>query len=350
MSLVIEELERKLKLGFSSKCYLLLSTEPFLLQEARSRIWQHARTQGFSDRQVWEISSQSNWDHIKQHNSFLDVFGKQLLDLRLTESLKADTGNKLQMLVEQLTTQSNAPLVVVSYAQSIKKAQLQSWFQTIASKVTLVVLPVPVNTQLPGWVTKQFNQKGFHLAPESIAALLEYTEGNLLAIMQTLEKLALIYAPNTSEIKLAQLQVVLEDQSIFELFHLTEAILQGKSNRCLRIIQRLRTTSVSQALVLGYLLKLLRTAVQLHHGRNEGYDLNKLFLQHQVWKNQHAGFEKLIARMQTRDIPSLFQLAHDTDRCIKGVVSQDGWHGLQQLSLYLAGSSSLSFPYNNINK
>ena len=86
--------------------------------------------------------------------------------------------------------------------------------------------------------------------------LAERTEGNLLAAHQELEKLRLLAPAGniTSETVLASVA----DSARFDVFRLSEAVLEGEADRALRVLAGLRSEGTEQTLVLWALTKALR--------------------------------------------------------------------------------------------
>jgi DNA polymerase-3 subunit delta len=338
MRLTVEALEKQLTQRKIATCYLLVSDEYFLLQETRDSIWQVANTQGFSDRQIWEVTPRLDWEQLRLRNSYSDLFHRAFIELRWVRPLAAEVGEKLQQIVKALTAiPSLGPTIVISCAQGTAKVQQSSWFQALALMTTFVMIEKPSASHLPQWINKQLQRVGLSLTREATLELIQCVEGNLLAARQTIQKLALIYEAFEAPLSVKQLGVALENQATFELFHLTDAVLQGQLTRCMRIIKHIQVTHTPPALVLGYLLKVLRIVAGLRYGLDHQRSLPELFQEYGVWPKQQAGFKQAVQRLQSEDIVVLFSLAHQVDRCIKGAASTSGWSSLQKLSLYLGG-------------
>jgi DNA polymerase-3 subunit delta len=237
-------------------CYLLTGASSFLLQEARDSIWQVANKQGFSNRQIWEVTKRLDWNQVRLQNSYFDLFHRSFIELRFARPSETE-GNQLQQLVKEFSAPlSLGPIIVISCEKPLTNMQRSRWFQQIASMSTLIACDPPSSHHFPQWIKHKLRCIGLHLAQEAMSELIQCVEGNLLAAVQIIQKLVLIYGAHKEPLSVEQLRVALEDQAIFELFHLTDAVLKGQTDRCMRIMKHLQAANTPPALVLGYLLKV----------------------------------------------------------------------------------------------
>jgi DNA polymerase III subunit delta len=338
MRLTLETLAQQLAQQKIATCYVIASAESFLLQQTRDAIWHAAKKQGAAERQIWEVTPTVNWEAVKWKNSCADLFHRVFVELRCTESLSIERGNQLQALVQALSTMSVVnPTIVVSFDPWKTTVQQNVWFQALLKISEFIMIERLTGRSLAQWINRQLQQVGLRLTDEALSEFIHCLEGDIASAWQTIQKLALIYGPHKIALNRAQLSVALDDQAKFELFDLTDAVLKGQSSRCLRIVQYLEATNTPPALVLGYLLKVLRIIAGLRHGLDHQRSLSALFKQYDVWTKQQFGFKQAVQRLKAEDIPLLFQLAHYTDQCIKGAHTESGWSSLKTLSLYLAG-------------
>jgi DNA polymerase-3 subunit delta len=339
MGLTLTALEKQLAQKKFSSCYLLTSNEPFLLQEAREIIWKIAQHSGFMHRSTWELNAQLDWRPIYQRNSAPDLFcSDTIIDLRCEHPPEAIAAKAWVGHIEHLMkTQSAKSIIIISIGQWTMKAQQSSWFPLLAKMSVWVSLQTPTLHNFPGWLKTRLHRVGLDCTPQAFSKFCELMEGNVLAAIQTIQRLQLIIGNSQETFDLEQLNLALDDQATFELANLTEAILRGHAIRCTPILKYLQSVHTPPALVLGYLVRILRTLSDLHDGLAQQKSLSELFKQYAIWAKQQAEFKKAVERLPREDIPSLFYLAHQADRLIKGASQEPSWRLLEMISLHLAG-------------
>lgn len=341
MQLTLESFEAQLTKKKLALGYLLVSTNAFLLQTSRDAIWQVAASQGFSERHIREVKNAHHCDELNEQNSTTNLFHRPCVDVRLPGPPDALTGKKLSQWVHAIHRRATlAPLAIVSIESSLSKLERADWFKKLASEIAFVVITPPTLQQLPYWLRRELQRAQLTMTDEAMAFFVRCTEGNLPAAKQTIQKLSLAYADDQPSIDIQQLRSILVDDVAFEVFHLTDAILQANVRRCRRILDNLASKHTPPALVLGYLMRLLRIVAAIQEGLSQGSNLTQLFDKNGVWQKQRAPFQKIAHSLSQEDIKQLFYLAHHIDRCIKGIVPASSWRYLQQFSLSLAGFHS----------
>jgi DNA polymerase III subunit delta len=101
--------------------------------------------------------------------------------------------------------------------------------------------------QFPNWIMSRAAIEGLTLNTEARDALVLQTEGNLLAAVQELRKLALAGLANVG---LAEVVASSAQSSRFDVSQLGEAVLQGDATRALRVLSGLKAEGQEPTLVL----------------------------------------------------------------------------------------------------
>lgn len=342
--LTFDTLESQLQSGQLLRCYLLVGSETFLLQEAKRLIWEAAKQQGFQKGRLWEITNSFEWDQLTFHQNHYDLFHTRCFDeLRCSLPSLEPVSKQLTAYITNLSKQpSFTQISIIHCAQPTHLLQKGKGFQQLSQLATVISLDPPSPTQFSRWLVKRLQKIHLTLTTEALSYLEKWTENNLLAAAQVIEKLQLIYEAANTPITLEQVQPILEDQAQFELFTLTESALQGRGERCIRILHYLEETHVAPALILGYLLKTTRLLIALCQGIERQQPLSELFQQQRIWPKQQPLFRQAMQRFGSQELQVLFHLAHQIDRYIKGVEKGPVWNNLQRFALQLSGVGKLT--------
>ncbi|HEX3844944.1 MAG TPA: DNA polymerase III subunit delta, partial [Steroidobacteraceae bacterium] len=235
--------------------YLISGDEPLLAGEAADAVRAGARAAGVTEREVHFLERGSDWDDVRASAGNLSLFGsRRLLELRLpTARLGVAGNNALQALLERSDPDT---LLLILMPRLDRDAQAAQWFRALESRGGWVpVWPVEADKRV-AWLRGRCRRLRLEVAEEALVLLAERTEGNLLAAHQELEKLRLLAPAGaiTSDTVLASVA----DSARFDVFRLSEAVLEGEAARALRVLAGLRSEGTEQTLVLWALTKALR--------------------------------------------------------------------------------------------
>jgi DNA polymerase-3 subunit delta len=173
--------------------------------------------------------------------------------------------------------------------------------------------------------------------------LAERGEGNLLAIVQELEKLHLLHGPAITDID--QVVSAVADSARFQPFDLVESTLLGDALRTVRILRGLREEDIAPQLVLGTLAWEVRALAQMSRRLEQGKRLEQLLNDEQrVWQSRRWALQQALERHRPAHWLDVMATAVAVDRAVKGLAPEDPWDALQRLSLLICGVRI--FPYN----
>ncbi len=314
--------------------YLISGDEPLLAGEAADAIRARARTAGFTEREVHFLERGSDWDDVRASAGNLSLFGsRRLLELRLPTARPGVAGNNA--LISLLGREDPDTLLLVLTPRLDREAQGTQWFKALESRGGWIpVWPVEAD-KLAGWLRGRCRRLRLHAGEEALALLAERTEGNLLAAHQELEKLRLL-APDgaiTTDTVLASVG----DSARFDVFRLSEAVLEGEADRALRVLAGLRSEGTEQTLVLWALTKALRdlwgAAASPAGARVRG-----------GWHRQTAALDKAVRRAPRLSFRALTVRAARADRMIKGRLQGDAWDEMALLAADICGRPAVPAP------
>jgi DNA polymerase III subunit delta len=314
--------------------YLVSGDEPLLTGEAADAIRARARAAGFTEREVHFLERGSDWDDVRASAGNMSLFGsRRLLELRLPTGRPGVAGNNA--LLALLERNDPDTLLLILAPRLDRDAQGTQWFRALESHGGWIpVWPVEAD-KLAGWLRGRCRRLRLEMAEEALALLAERTEGNLLAAHQELEKLRLLAPAGaiTADTVLASVA----DSARFDVFRLSEAVLEGEADRALRVLAGLRSEGTEQTLVLWALTKALRdlwgAASSPGAGRARG-----------GWQRQAAALDKAVRRAPRLSFRALTLRAARADRMIKGRLQGDAWDEMALLAADICGRPALPAP------
>jgi DNA polymerase-3 subunit delta len=338
MKIKAEELARSLKAGNSNLVWLS-GDEPLLMQEAADQARAHFRKQGFSERDIFSIDRNFDWQLFKQATGNLSLFSeRKLLDLRLSGKLEDDGKAALQEFIDD----ANPDFAVLLSGPRLEAATLKTkWFKALESGAVVVQI-WPINKDgLPSWLEQRLLRAGIQAEPDALQLLIDRVEGNLLAAVQEIEKLKLLAnSEDGGSIRLDARTVmqVVADSSRYTAFQLVDAALSGDTVRVEKILQGLRAEDVFPLVILGAITRELRSLLPMLEKKEAGQGVNAILQSHHVWFNRKQAVGAALNRLRSADIWAMLDHSRLIDQSIKGLSAANPWDELSLLLLRLAGT------------
>lgn len=268
----------------------LFGDSPLLIDDALQLIRQQARKQAIEERIRWLQDSQFDWQQLLDQSASLSLFSNvRLVELELPEGKPGREGG--DALRQYLSTPPPDQILVI-IGPKLKQEQLKAkWYKELTSQALLINANSPDRTALPRFVQSRAQRHQIQLAPDATQLLADWFEGNLLALDQELQKLALSDLPQP--ISAAAIQSAAEDQSRFNVFALQEATIQGNLDSALHRLARLLEDDVEPAILNWMLQREWQTVSNLQQAAN----FSDACRRNGVWRNQENAYRQFCQRM-----------------------------------------------------
>lgn len=323
--------------------YVVSSDEHLLAQQALDKIRAKARSEGFVEREILTVERSFKWGALLAANQSQSLFGdKKIIDLRIpTGKPGKEGGQALQDYVNQLKINPNPDnITIISLPKLDWASQKSVWATCLQNAAVYLDIPLIERAQLPAWILRALKEHGQSAERAAVEFIADRVEGNLLAAHQEIQKLSLLYpagALTTTQIQEAVLNV-----ARYDVFKLSEAILQGDVTRLVRMVDGLRGEGEALPLVLWALAEECRTLLKLKISMQDGRPLSILFKEHRIWGGRERFMESALRRLSLATLEGALKKAAQIDKLIKGLratsLSGDAWDSVLQLSLLLAKS------------
>jgi DNA polymerase-3 subunit delta len=331
--------------------YLVYGDEPLLAQEAGDLIRAAARTAGFDERKVFNVSgAHFDWSGLFGASQALSLFAqRQLIEVRIPSGKPGKDGSEaLQRYVQHL---SDDVLTLVHCPRLDGQQTKSAWFAALdAAGLAVRVEPV-ARTALPGWIAQRLARQGQQVAAgdegqRTLAFFADCVEGNLLAAHQEMQKLALLYP--AGELSFEQVEAAVLNVARYDVFKLGEAVLAGRVARALRMLDGLRAEGESPVLVHWTLAEDIRALKRVHEALAEGRPLPLALREARVWGLREKLFERALPLLGPLTLRQLVQAASLCDGLVKGLKHPgwpaDPWDGLRRLTLMLLQPLARNVP------
>lgn len=239
--------------------YLVSGDETLIVEEACDAIIHAAAKQGFTERSIHHVEAGFHWHNLHNDAASMSLFAqKKILDVRIpAKKFDREGSAALRDWANEVAERSELDNLLLLRTGRLDAGQRKSaWYKAI-DKVGSITVVWPLSVaQLPGWLAHRVRAAGIEIQTEALQYLADRVEGNLLAAVQEIEKLALMDLPQP--ITYQTLVESIEDASRFNSFDLLDAMMVEDPHKVARILKSLREEGVALFAILGALTSQLR--------------------------------------------------------------------------------------------
>ncbi|WP_288842437.1 DNA polymerase III subunit delta [uncultured Deefgea sp.] len=318
--------------------YIIHGDEALLSLEAVQTLRDIARQQGYSEREVLTVenAAQFQWEQLISAGQSLSLFAElRILELRIPNGKPGTEGGKaLEAFASKLPSDT---LTIITLPRLDKTALNSKWMSALAKAGEVIEAKVIERNALPQWISKRLATQAQSLSPEAMAWLVDRVEGNLLAALQEIQKLALLHPAGL--LTLDDLTAAVANVARYDVFQLGEALLVGDAERIVHMLSGLKAEGESAVLVLWALTEETRNLYRFAQGRARNIPTAQLIKDLRLWGNKQKLIEAAAARVNRRQLTNALQQAARIDSLIKGIGEGEVWHELSSMALALCAQT-----------
>ena len=325
MKAYFNQLPSLLRKGLSN-FYLLTGDEPLQKMEAADMIRDAAHRAGYLNREVFPAEKDFDWNTLAMNMINGSLFGdKRLLDIRLyTDKLSAGGEEFMRAMLDQ------ADPDCLYLIQASKANGRTAWVKKFAELGVWITVYQKNLQAMKSWLRERALRKGLTIDNGVVDLIAEYSEGNMLAAAQELDKMALLASEDDKMISIEEAQQVIGNSAQYTAWSLADAVVAGESERALRIFHDLQSEAAPVPLVLWAIADQFRQMESITNRLQAGDSIDKVL--RPIWKIRHATYRKAIARhLNANNWNMLLHGCHHVDRTVKGYGVDEAWNELLRL-------------------
>lgn len=332
MRISSEDLPRQLAKGLAP-LYVIHGEAMLLAIEAADAIRAAARAADYTEREVFIAEQHFKWAELKLNAQSLSLFAaRKVIDLRIPSGKPGVEGAQaLQEYCENLPPDT---LTLISLPKLEPAAYKSKWFGALEQHGLVISADAVSLAALPNWIARRLQRQQQNTDKETLVFLAQRVEGNLLAALQEIQKLALLFPPGA--LTFEQVSGAVMDVARYDVFDLSAAMLGGDAARYARILDGLRAEGTATVLILWSLADDIRLLARTARALQQGGNLDRALREARVWGMKKPLVERAVRRFSPAFAERALQRAAQIDRLIKGLRQGDVWDELLQLGLRCA--------------
>ena len=302
--------------------YALIGEESLQIQDLVDQICAKAKLEDYVEKTNYIISKQTDWSFLKASSENYDLFGaKKILEIKLIGTGPGVAGAKA--LKDYAINPDPSKVLIISAEGLEKKTHTSAWIKALEEAGCLIIINSITLNQLPKWVIDIGHKYELEISSEASHLLAEKTEGNLLATLQEIKKLALLFPNQNIDIK--KMASSISDSSKYDIFDLSNAFIAGNKKRTAIVLESLKAEGTHETLILWSLSRELTNLFKvMNHGSAKG-----------IWGPKHYldSLEKSANQITASHLKEALQQVAKIDASIKGSDHQDSWQAIRELTL-----------------
>ncbi|MER1966242.1 DNA polymerase III subunit delta [Castellaniella sp. GW247-6E4] len=322
-------------------CTVICGDEILLATEAGDALRAAATRLGCAERTRLVMDARGDWSAVLAATQNTSLFGDlRLLEISLPTGKPGKTGGETLQRIATLAAEGRLPDVhIVVHLPGLDRATQQSkWAQALRKAALWVDVPAIGREALPAWISSRLGRQGQDMAREALDWVTDKVEGNLLAAHQEIQKLALLYPPG--RVSLEQAQAAVLNVARYNLFDLRDAMLQGRADRALSVLEGLRAEGEALLLVLWAVGEEIRILARLSEAQRAGQSIDALLRKHRLFGPRERLARQALARVPPGAWPAAVRHVQEIDCLIKGIPVpgrlSDPWDELTRLIMRIA--------------
>lgn len=332
---LIAALDRKL-----AEIYILFGPDHFLLSEAAESIkmaWRK-KCEGEGEESIITVASIDDWRLLRDEaNSYSLFSNNRLINVRYDKkTLDAPAKEFFSHYLNAI----NSQCLILIQAPNLTLKALQGLVSHDSLQI-IQALPL-TGSAVQQWIASEL-QKNDLLFEQQVPALIQqYTQGNMLACSQVIEKLTLV--SDKGELLTAEIvKEQLVDQCDYQLFELTDACLNSNSDQAILLLRHARHSKVEPTLVLWILTQETRLLIQLLELMKQNQNINNAGNQLKIWSNRIKLYQTALKHQSLEELFNILRFCKTIDERIKSNQAPQVWHALEQLALSLCLGKQVGF-------
>lgn len=309
--------------------YILIGTEPYLLNDAAIQIKQALLKQNEFETKLLEINSTAEWaDLIQEANSYSLFYEHVLIDARYDKKTIEAKGKEL---ITQYLNDINQRSCIMLRSPMISSKSI-NWLHQNSNVLIIQVNPLTDALQQQ-WIETRCKALNIQISRELVHSIHHFTEGNLLATAQLIEKLSIAYPTG---IKLTELILneYLSDERHYDVYQLADACLNGDAKKTLNLLQQAKAQQTEATLVLWILTQEIRRLIQLKKcTEHSESSIEKACEKLSIWSSRIPIYRKATNRFSLAKLYALLTQCNLVDETIKTSKSFMYWNHLDNIAI-----------------
>ena len=279
--------------------WLIFGDEPWQKNDSLQQIKGHYQAQGYSELIRFSVDEKFDWTLLQQEYQSLSLFSNQrIIELDIINGKLGDRGSKALITICQ---DIQSDILLLLHGPKLDVAgQKRKWFKTLDSLGCFLPLYDVEGKQLEQWIKQRAGFYQLNINNAIVNLLAELCEGNLNALDQELQKLAILFGQGA--VDQDQVEAILIRQAQFNPFQLIDAMLIGNINKCLTILSQLEQAGSAITQLIWFIHKEIKQLTVMQESLAQGQTFSQLCKTYRIWDKRKPLYQHAIKHITTNNL------------------------------------------------
>ncbi len=290
--------------------WLVFGDEAWQKNNSLMQIKQQAKAQGFNELIRFTADDKFDWQQLIDEYSALSLFANQrIIEVEFVTNKVGDKGAKaLLTLSEQL----HNDVILLFHGNKLDAPTAnRKWFKRLAEQGCYLPLYDIEGRALQQWLQQQIKQLGLQLDQQIIPLLVELFSGNILALEQELQKLAILFGQQPISLEKAEALII--NQAKFNPFQLTDALLAGNLKKVIKILDQQQQEGVNTNQLIWFIHKEIKQLLAMKTMQTQGTSQAALFKEYRIWDKRKPLYQQALANIPLSSLRLALARLAETD-------------------------------------
>ncbi len=283
MQIYSNQLNAELQKGIAP-LYIISSDEPFWHSDASSAIIANAKSKGFTNYVYSSFSDDSvNLEQLADTCSSPGLFAERVIVVLTVNSLKSKNGKEAMNIISQSLNPTLLPIITLP---RLSKSELgpKKFYGALANKGLLTIFYPLKDNEFINFIIARANKYGLTLNAEGAAMIQSAYQGNMFALVQTLEKLSL--AGYKGYVPPEEIRENISSGNHFSIFDLIDAFVDAsvQPSKRLTMLSSLKGEGYSATELVTQVGNAFTDLIKMRMILDSGAPLNDFFDKHRLLK------------------------------------------------------------------
>lgn len=290
MKIYHNQLAKTLTQGFKP-VWLIFGDEPWQKNDALAQLKNYAQHEGFEETLRFFADEKFDWQNVVQEYNAMSLFAsRRVIEIEFAAGKVNEAESKVLL---SLAEDFHQDVLLVLHGPKLDAAnQKKKWFKQYENQGCFLPLYDIEGRQLHQWLQREAKALQLNLSPEIYSLFVELFEGNLLALSQELQKLAILFGQQTISIEEAEKIVI--KQAKFNPFQLIDALLLGQLTRCSQILIQLENEGVASGQLIWFLHKEINQLFEMMEKLEQGESQQNLYKHYRIWEKRKPLYQHVL--------------------------------------------------------
>lgn len=271
--------------------WLVFGDEPWQKLDSIHTIKQHYLQLGFDEVIKYTVDDKFDWNVLVQEYQALSLFASQrVIELDLMSNKLNESASKI---ITELMASPSPDTLLLFHGEKVDAAtQKRKWFKVLEQSGVFLPLYDIEGKHLNQWVQRQARKYQLNMLPDVVFLLSELFEGNLNALDQELQKMAILYGQQL--ITTEQAQQLLIKQAKFNPFQLIDTLLNGDLDKSVKMLDQLQHDGTPVSQLIWFVHKEIKQLAEMQEKMNFGQDFASICKEYRIWDKRKPLYQKAI--------------------------------------------------------